>query len=229
MLAGQYPSDEFADLKPRILWDRDTQVLSSRRDARTIALVNAGTIPDRGLYGVFLGVGGPRVGELDEEMVYESRPGETFLLGATTWRIEQITRDQVIVSPAPGEPGKMPFWKGDGVGRPLEFGRAIGAFTRELDAIRDPAKASALLRDGHDLDTNAATNLLAYLAEEKEATGQLPTDRNIVVERYPRRTRRLANGDPFAVRWSGSCAMGPGDRSDTRRPQWLRRPDNLER
>ncbi|MGE3075714.1 MAG: DEAD/DEAH box helicase [Dehalococcoidia bacterium] len=184
MLAGQYPSDEFADLKPRILWDRDTQVLSSRRDARTVALVNAGTIPDRGLYGVFLGVGGPRVGELDEEMVYESRPGETFLLGATSWRIEQITRDQVIVSPAPGEPGKMPFWKGDGVGRPLEFGRAIGAFTRELDAIKDPVQARSRLREQHDLDTNAATNLLAYLAEEKEATGHLPTDRTIVVERY---------------------------------------------
>ena len=184
MLAGQYPSDEFADLKPRILWDRETDVLSSRRDAKTIALVNAGTIPDRGLYGVFLGVGGPRVGELDEEMVYESRPGETFLLGATTWRIEQITRDQVIVSPAPGEPGKMPFWKGDGIGRPLEFGRAIGAFTRELDAIRDPSKATARLRDEHDLDQNAATNLLAYLAEEREATGHLPTDQTIVVERY---------------------------------------------
>lgn len=184
MLAGQYPSDDFADLKPRILWDRETNVLSSRRDARTIALVNAGTIPDRGLYGVFLGVGGPRVGELDEEMVYESRPGETFLLGATTWRIEQITRDQVIVSPAPGEPGKMPFWKGDGVGRPLEFGRAIGAFTREIDGIRDPRLAFDRLTADHDLDENAAQNLLAYLHDEKEETGYLPTDRCVVVERF---------------------------------------------
>ena len=184
MLAGQYPSDEFADLKPRILWDRETNVLSSRRDARTIALVNAGTIPDRGLYGVFLGVGGPRVGELDEEMVYESRPGETFLLGATSWRIEQITRDQVIVSPAPGEPGKMPFWKGDGVGRPLEFGRAIGQFTRDLAQIRDRDAAMARLTTEHDLDTNAAGNLLDYLAEEKSETGHLPTDRTVVVERF---------------------------------------------
>ncbi|HNO66788.1 MAG TPA: helicase-related protein, partial [Tepidiformaceae bacterium] len=184
MLAGQYPSDEFADLKPRILWDRETNVLSSRRDARTIALVNAGTIPDRGLYGVFLGIGGPRVGELDEEMVYESRPGETFLLGATTWRIEQITRDQVIVSPAPGEPGKMPFWKGDGVGRPLEFGRAIGQFTRDLAQIRDRDAAMARLTTEHDLDTNAAGNLLDYLAEEKSETGHLPTDRTVVVERF---------------------------------------------
>jgi ATP-dependent Lhr-like helicase len=184
MLAGQYPSDEFADLKPRIIWDRATGLLSSRRDAKTLAVVNAGTIPDRGLYGVFLGVGGPRVGELDEEMVYESRPGETFLLGATTWRIEQITRDQVIVSPAPGEPGKMPFWRGDGVGRPLEFGRAIGAFTREIAAIRDESVALARLQASHDLDERAARNLLAYLAEEREATGALPTDRTVVVERF---------------------------------------------
>ncbi len=184
MLAGQYPSDEFADLKPRITWDRANDTLGCRRDAKTIAIVNAGTIPDRGLYGVFLGVGGPRVGELDEEMVYESRPGETFLLGASTWRIEQITRDQVIVSPAPGEPGKMPFWKGDGVGRPLEFGRAIGEFTRMLDGIADRAAAVERLTRGHDLDERAARNLLSYLAEEKEATGALPTDRTIVVERF---------------------------------------------
>jgi ATP-dependent helicase Lhr and Lhr-like helicase len=184
MLAGQYPSDEFADLKPRVIWDRATDIVSSRRDAKTVAIVNAGTIPDRGLYGVFLGEGGPRVGELDEEMVYESRPGETFLLGATTWRIEQITRDRVIVSPAPGEPGKMPFWKGDGVGRPLEFGRAIGAFTREIDAIRDPEVALARLKASHDLDDRAASNLLAYLEDEKEATGAVPTDRTIVVERF---------------------------------------------
>ena len=184
MLAGQYPSDEFADLKPRIIWNRETGMLSSRRDAKTIAIVNAGTIPDRGLYGVFLGVGGPRVGELDEEMVYECRAGETFMLGASTWRIEQISRDQVIVSPAPGEPGKMPFWRGDGVGRPYEFGRAIGAFTRELDALGDETKQLAQLQGAHDLDELAARNLLAYLQDEKQATGALPTDRTIVVERF---------------------------------------------
>ncbi|MFN0146192.1 MAG: DEAD/DEAH box helicase [Dehalococcoidia bacterium] len=184
MLSGQYPSDEFADLKPRIIWDRDRDLLSSRRDARLIAIVNAGTIPDRGLYGVFLGVGGPRVGELDEEMVYESRAGETFMLGATTWRIEQITRDQVIVSPAPGEPGKMPFWRGDGIGRPLELGRAIGEFTRTISAVKDRGRAIETLVADHDLDDRAANNLLAYLAAEKEATGALPTDRAIVVERF---------------------------------------------
>jgi ATP-dependent Lhr-like helicase len=184
MLAGHYPSDEFAELRPRITWDRERDTVSSRRDARTVAVVNAGTIPDRGLYGVFLGEGGPRVGELDEEMVYESRPGETFMLGATTWRIEQITRDQVIVSPAPGEPGKMPFWRGDGIGRPLELGRAIGAFTREVDSQSGkPGTVERLERD-HDLEPLAATNLVAYLEEEKEATGALPTDRTIVVERF---------------------------------------------
>ena len=184
MLAGQYPSDEFADLKPRIVWDRETGIVSARRDGKTVAIINAGTIPDRGLYGVFLGEGGPRVGELDEEMVYETRAGETFILGATTWRVQQITRDQVIVSPAPGEPGKMPFWRGDGVGRPLEFGRAIGAFTREIAALRDREEQLAKLQQHHDLDERAACNLLSYLGDEREATGALPTDRTIVVERF---------------------------------------------
>ena len=184
MLAGQYPSDEFADLRPRLIWDRERDVLSSRRDARIIAVINAGTIPDRGLYGVHLGEGGPRIGELDEEMVYESRAGETFMLGATTWRIEQITRDRVIVSPAPGEPGKMPFWKGDGIGRPLELGRAVGALTRELELEHDESSAMERLQRDHDLDEMAARNLLNYLAEEKEATGALPTDRTVVVERF---------------------------------------------
>ena len=201
MLAGQYPSDEFADLKPRIIWDRETNLVSGRRDAKTIAVVNAGTIPDRGLYGVFLGAGGPRVGELDEEMVYECRPGEVFVLGASSWRIEQITRDQVIVTPAPGQPGKMPFWKGDGVGRPLEFGRAIGAFTRTIMATPEAA-ARKILMDGHDLDELAATNLLAYLREQKEATGAVPDDRTIVVERFRDELGdwRIAILTPFGAR-----------------------------
>jgi ATP-dependent Lhr-like helicase len=135
MLSGRYPSDEFADLKPRLVWDRQTGEVASRNDARVVAITSGGTIPDRGLYGVFLpgddaGRGGRRVGELDEEMVYESRVGETFLLGASTWRIEEIRPDRVIVTPAPGEPGKMPFWHGDAIGRPIELGRAIGAFLR---------------------------------------------------------------------------------------------------
>ncbi|HUF06487.1 MAG TPA: DEAD/DEAH box helicase [Candidatus Binatia bacterium] len=188
MLSGRYPSDEFADLKPRVVWDRQTDAVASRNDARVVAVTSGGTIPDRGLYGVFLpgddaGRGGRRVGELDEEMVYESRVGETFLLGASTWRIEEIKPDRVIVTPAPGEPGKMPFWHGDAVGRPIELGRAIGAFLRELEPM-PAAAAIARLRDEHALDELAATNLVSYLAEQREVTGVLPTDRTVVVERF---------------------------------------------
>ena len=137
MLAGRYPSDEFAELRPRIVWDRTAGVVKGRQGARRLAVTNAGTIPDRGLFGVHLVDGGGRVGELDEEMVYEARAGQTFLLGATTWRIEEITRDRVLVSPAPGVPGAVPFWKGEGVGRPYELGEAIGATSRELVALSD--------------------------------------------------------------------------------------------
>src|SRR3989475_8566895 len=134
MLAGRYPSDEFAELRPRIVWDRTGGTIRARDGARRLAVTNAGTIPDRGLFGVFLVDGGGRVGELDEEMVYEARAGQTFLLGASTWRIEEITRDRVLVSPAPGVPGAVPFWKGEGVGRPYELGEAIGRASRELVA-----------------------------------------------------------------------------------------------
>jgi ATP-dependent Lhr-like helicase len=187
MLSGRYPSDEFAELKPRIVWDRAADTIQSRNDARVVAVTSGGTIPDRGLFGVFLaaeeGGKGHRVGELDEEMVYESRVGEVFLLGASSWRIDEIRADRVLVTPAPGQPGKMPFWKGDGIGRPIELGRAIGAFLREFDGLA-PAVAEARLRNDHALDERAARNLLAYLAEQREATGTLPSDRQIVVERF---------------------------------------------
>ncbi len=137
MLDGRYPSEEFAELRPRIVWDRVEDTVRARKGALQLAVTNAGTIPDRGLYGVHL-PDGRRVGELDEEMVYEARPGQTFLLGASTWRIEEITRDRVIVTPAPGAPGAVPFWRGDGIGRPKELGEAIGAFSRE-SVERDPA------------------------------------------------------------------------------------------
>jgi len=185
LLSGRYPSDEFAELRPRLTWDRIRNVLTARQGATRLAILNAGTIPDRGLYGVFLsGSEGKsiRVGELDEEMVFESRPGETFILGATTWRIDDITHDKVLVSPAPGEPGKMPFWKGEGPGRPLEFGRRIGAMVRELRELPLPAALSRLIRD-HDLDPGAAENLMRFLADQQEATGQVSDDHNIVIER----------------------------------------------
>lgn len=209
MLAGDYPSDEFAELRPRVTWDRETGLVATRSDARRIAIANAGTIPDRGLYGVFLGEGGPRVGELDEEMVYESRPRETFVLGASTWRIEQITRDRVIVSPAPGEPGKMPFWRGDGVGRSAELGEALGAFTRELLERGSAEAARAWLREQTDLDERAIRNLLDYLDEERETTGVVPTDRCIVVEEYPDELGdwRVVILSPYGARVHGPWAL----------------------
>ena len=185
MLAGRYPSDEFAELRPRITWDRTRDWLTPRQGAKRIAILNGGTIPDRGLYGVFL-VGERakpmRVGELDEEMVFESRPGETFILGATTWRIEEITHDRVLVAPAPGEPGKMPFWHGDRAGRPMEFGQRIGSLVRELRGM-PPAVAVATLVKSHDLDPGAAENLMQYLRDQELATTIVPDDRNIVIER----------------------------------------------
>jgi ATP-dependent helicase Lhr and Lhr-like helicase len=183
MLAGRYPSDEFSNLKARVIWDRVADTVVARGDARVIAVTSGGTIPERGLYGVFLGEGGPRVGELDEEMVYESRPGEMFVLGASTWRIQRITPQQVIVSPAPGEPGKTPFWHGDTASRPIELGRALGEFSRRLVGM-DEDRALATLHDDHKLDDLAARNLLAYLAEQKAVTGVVPSDRTIVVERF---------------------------------------------
>ena len=182
LLAGRYPSDGFAELRPRLVWDRQTDVVRARDGAGRLAITSGGTIPDRGLFGVFL-PDGTRVGELDEEMVYESRRGEVFLLGASSWRIDDITRDRVIVTPAPGEPGKMPFWHGDKPGRPVELGRAIGAFTRELRGSRRDA-ALTRLREQVGLDAWAADNLVAYLAEQVEATGAVPDDRTIVVERF---------------------------------------------
>jgi ATP-dependent helicase Lhr and Lhr-like helicase len=182
LLAGRYPSDGFAELRPRLVWDRQADVVRARDGAGRLAITSGGTIPDRGLFGVFL-ADGTRVGELDEEMVYESRRGEVFLLGASSWRIDDITRDRVVVSPAPGEPGKMPFWHGDKPGRPIELGRAIGAFTRELGGSHRDA-AIGRLRDDVGLDEWAAGNLVAYIAEQLQATGAVPDDRTIVVERF---------------------------------------------
>jgi ATP-dependent helicase Lhr and Lhr-like helicase len=183
MLAGRYPSEEFAELRPRITWDRVAGLLRGREGARRLAVTNAGTIPDRGLFGVHLVEGGGRVGELDEEMVYEARAGQTFLLGASTWRIEEITRDRVLVSPAPGVPGLVPFWKGEGVGRPYELGEAIGRAGRGLVALDDDRARGRLVAE-HELDERAAENLLTFLREQEQATGVLPSDRAVVVERF---------------------------------------------
>ena len=183
MLSGRYPSDDFAELRPRIVWDRVAGSIEARGNARLLAVTNPGTIPDRGLYTVTLPEGG-KVGELDEEMVYESRPGEVFVLGSSTWRIDEITHDRVIVTPAPGEPAaRMPFWHGDAPGRPLELGRAVGEFVRTIGGLA-PQEAMATLTGRYRLDQWAAANLVQFLADEREATGYLPSDRTIVVETF---------------------------------------------
>src|SRR5438094_3250056 len=185
MLSGRYPSDEFAELRPRITWDRTIGRIRAREGAKRVAIANGGTIPDRGLYGVFLlgaGPGAARVRGLDEGMVLEGRVGETFVLGASSWRIEEITHDRVVVSPAPGEPGKMPFWKGDRAGRPLELGLAIGRLMHDL-AKQAPASAIDRLTREHDLDAPAAENLLQYLRDQMAAAGAVPDATTIVVER----------------------------------------------
>ncbi|MGY1672030.1 ATP-dependent helicase [Geodermatophilus sp. SYSU D00710] len=211
MLAGRYPSDAFAELRPRLTWDRVTDTLTARAGAQRLAVTSGGTIPDRGLFGVFLvggeGSGGRRVGELDEEMVYESRVGDVFLLGSSSWRIEEITHDRVLVSPAPGQPGKMPFWHGDAPGRPLELGRALGAFLREVGSAtpergRERAQAAGL-------DDWGAANLLAYLAEQKAATGHLPDDRTLLVERFRDELGdwRLVVHSPFGAQVNAPWAL----------------------
>ena len=186
LLAGRYPSDEFSELRPRVTWDRVSDTVAPRKGTQRLAVVNAGTIPDRGLYGVFLADGSDRpsrVGELDEEMVFETQPGDVFLLGASSWRVMDITTDRVLVIPAPGEPGRMPFWRGDGPGRPVEFGQAIGQLTRYLLRLpRDEAR-EVLARD-HALDRRAAWNLVEYLHDQAESTREVPSDKTIVVESF---------------------------------------------
>ncbi|MGP4004530.1 DEAD/DEAH box helicase, partial [Streptomyces sp. 8N706] len=221
MLAGRYPSDAFAELRPRLVWDRVAGTVTGRPGAQRLAVTSGGTIPDRGLFGVFLAgadpkKGGGRVGELDEEMVYESRVGDVFTLGTTTWRIEDITRDRVLVSPAPGVPGRLPFWKGDQLGRPLELGRALGAFLRQLGGLAPDDARLRLVAAG--LDAWAADNLLAYLAEQRQACGHVPDDRTIVVERFRDELGdwRVVIHSPFGAQVHAPWALALGARLSER-------------
>jgi ATP-dependent helicase Lhr and Lhr-like helicase len=217
MLAGRYPSDEFAELRPRLVWDRTTGSLSARPGAQRLAVTSGGTIPDRGLFGVFL-VGAEsaahtaRVGELDEEMVYESRVGDVFALGATSWRIEDITHDRVLVSPAPGQPGRLPFWKGDTLGRPAELGEAVGGYVREISRLPDEAARERVAAGG--LDPWAVDNLIGYLHEQREATGHLPDDHTVLVERFRDELGdwRLIVHSPFGGRVHAPWALAIGAR-----------------
>ncbi|MDQ6914452.1 MAG: DEAD/DEAH box helicase [Actinomycetota bacterium] len=183
MLAGRYPSDEFAELRPRIVWDRLAGTVRGRAGAQRLAVTNAGTIPDRGLYTVNMFDDGRRVGELDEEMVFETRPGDAIVLGASTWKVLDITPSQVLVAPAPGEPGKIAFWHGDSLSRPAELGAGLGRLTRELRAA-SPEAGRERLRQDAGFDERAAVNLLAYLEDQAGATGSVPDDRTVVVERF---------------------------------------------
>ncbi len=217
MLAGRYPSDAFAELRPRLVWDRVAQTVSGRPGAQRLAVTSGGTIPDRGLFGVFLAgadpkKGGGRVGELDEEMVYESRVGDVFTLGTTSWRIEDITRDRVLVTPAPGVPGRLPFWKGDQLGRPLELGRALGGFLREIGSLAPEAARERLSAAG--LDALAVGNLLTYLDEQREACGHVPDDRTIVVERFRDELGdwRIVVHSPFGAQVHAPWALALGAR-----------------
>ena len=226
MLAGRYPSDEFAELRPRIVWDRTGGTIRARDGARRLAVTNAGTIPDRGLFGVFLVDGGGRVGELDEEMVYEARAGQTFLLGASTWRIEEITRDRVLVSPAPGLPGAVPFWKGEGVGRPYELGEKIGAASRELSALGD---ATALVAAPRRVPARRArraqpARVPARPGRRDRRRPVRPHDRRRAL---PRRDRRLARLHPHAVRRPRARAVGDGDHRAAARVARARRAVDL--
>ncbi|MDH2443830.1 ATP-dependent helicase [Amnibacterium sp. CER49] len=215
LLAGRYPSDEFAELRPRLVWDRDAGTLTGRPGAQRLAVTSGGTIPDRGLFGVFLmggDKGGARVGELDEEMVYESRVGDVFSLGATSWRIQEITHDRVLVLPAYGEPGKVPFWKGDGLGRPAELGRAVGEFQRRLASAKPDEALAVAQRIG--LDERAGRNLLKFVSEQAEATGSVPSDRTLVLERFRDELGdwRIVLHSPFGMQVHAPWALAVGAR-----------------
>ncbi len=220
MLAGRYPSEEFGELRARIVWDRIGDELSARPGAQRLAVTSGGTIPDRGLFTVVTpgeGRAGTRVGELDEEMVYESRVGDTFLLGTSSWKVEDITHDRVVVVPAPGQPARMPFWKGDAPGRPLELGRALGGFVRELGAADAAGARARIERAG--LDRWACENLLGYLDEQRRATGRVPDDRTLVVERFRDELGdwRMVVHSPFGAQVNAPWALAIGARLRERR------------
>ena len=242
LLAGRYPSDEFSELRPRITWDRVSGEISARAGAKRIAIGSGGTIPDQGLYGVFLSNSEKpvRVGELDEEMVFESRAGDIFLLGASSWHIDEITHDRVLVSPAPGQPGKMPFWRGAGPGRPVELGRKIGALTRELMAM-PLLRATEKLKEAHGFDSGACQTLLEYVYEQRAATAVVPNDRAIVIERFKDEVGdfRVCILSPFGRRVHAPWAMALSEAFRSRGSEldavWsddgivLRLPDTEER
>lgn len=217
LLSGKYPSTQFAELRPRIVYDRDAGTLTSRPGAQRLAVTSGGAIPDRGLFTVYLATNADsdkpsRVGELDEEMVYESRPGDVISLGATSWRITEITHDRVLVIPAPGEPARLPFWRGDGVGRPAELGAAIGAFTGELARLDREKFDQRCQTVG--FDAFATDNLWQLISEQREATSTVPSDTTLVVERFRDELGdwRVILHSPYGLRVHGPLALAVGKR-----------------
>ncbi|BBY87671.1 ATP-dependent helicase [Mycolicibacterium tokaiense] len=217
LLSGKYPSTDFAELRPRVVYDRDTGTVTARPGAQRLAVTSGGAIPDRGLFTVYLASSADsekpsRVGELDEEMVYESRPGDVISLGATSWRITEITHDRVLVIPAPGEPARLPFWRGDAVGRPAELGAAVGAFTGELSRMDRTTFEKRCTTIG--FNDFAVDNLWRLLDEQKEATGTVPTDTTLVVERFRDELGdwRVVLHSPYGLRVHGPLALAIGKR-----------------
>lgn len=217
LLSGKYPSTQFAELRPRIVYDRDAGTLTSRPGAQRLAVTSGGAIPDRGLFTVYLATNADsdkpsRVGELDEEMVYESRPGDVISLGATSWRITEITHDRVLVIPAPGEPARLPFWRGDGVGRPAELGAAIGAFTGELARLDREKFDQRCQTVG--FDAFATDNLWQLISEQREATSTVPSGTTLVVERFRDELGdwRVILHSPYGLRVHGPLALAVGKR-----------------
>ncbi|HEX4557976.1 MAG TPA: ATP-dependent helicase, partial [Mycobacterium sp.] len=215
LLSGKYPSTEFAELRPRLVYDRDAGTLTARPGAQRLAVTSGGAIPDRGLFTVYLATEAEkpsRVGELDEEMVYESRPGDVISLGATSWRITEITHDRVLVIPAPGQPARLPFWRGDDVGRPAELGAALGAFTGELAGLDRDAFDRRCATLG--FDAYATENLWKLLDDQRTATNAVPTDTTLLVERFRDELGdwRVILHSPYGLRVHGPLALAVGRR-----------------
>ena len=210
LLSGKYPSTEFAELRPRLVYDRDTGTVTARPGAQRLAVTSGGAIPDRGLFTVYLATDSEkpsRVGELDEEMVYESRPGDVISLGATSWRITEITHDRVLVIPAPGQPARLPFWRGDDAGRPAELGQAVGKFTGELAGLaRDPFEKRCAELGFNDYATE---NLWRLLDDQRTATTVVPTDTTLLVERFRDELGdwRVILHSPYGLRVHGPLAL----------------------
>lgn len=212
MLSGKYPSDVASELQARITWDRVTDTLTPMRSSRLIATVSGGTIPDRGLYTVNL-ADKTRLGELDEEFVHESRVGDAFNLGSSTWRITAIEHDRVVVIPAPGAPARMPFWHGEFMARSMHLAPRIGQLRRSLDAAKTPDELRAI-EDQYHSDADTVRSLAEYVQAQHELTEGVPDDKQLVLEHFRDEVGsiRLVLHAPFGGRVNAPWGMALGRR-----------------